>query len=100
MTDHANNETGDQNSPSRLCYTAEELREAYAEGFGDGADRNNLPYKYPPLCIAWIESQTRLRIQGPSTEDENRLANRFYDSKADMCEQEQYWQDEVDKLSV
>jgi hypothetical protein len=35
------------------------IREAYQEGFGDGADHNNLSYKYPPINIAWMESQSR-----------------------------------------
>ena len=93
-------ETAEQNSASPHGYTAADLQAAYDEGFGDGADRNNLPYKYPPLCIAWIESQTRRKLHGPATESECGLANRFYDSKADLCEQEDYWQSEVDGLSV
>lgn len=38
------------------------LHEAFMEGFGAGADHDNLPYKYPPANIAWIESTTRESI--------------------------------------
>lgn len=34
------------------------LRDAYQEGFNDGRDHQNCPWKYPPLQIAWWYSET------------------------------------------
>lgn len=33
----------------------EAIRRAYEDGFSDGADHNNLAYKYPPCEVAWLE---------------------------------------------
>ena len=41
-------------------YTAEQMRDAFVDGFDCGADHNNLPYKYPPPILAWWSSETRL----------------------------------------
>ncbi len=40
------------------------VERAYREGFSDGADHNNLDYKYPPENIAWRFSESRLLITG------------------------------------
>jgi hypothetical protein len=43
----------DEEVKKRVC-------EAYNEGFQDGEDHGNLSYKYPPLHVAWLQSQTRV----------------------------------------
>jgi hypothetical protein len=48
----------------------EAIRRAYIEGFVDGADHGNLPYKYPPLAIAWLISESR---RGPLSQQEVHL---------------------------
>ena len=40
-------------------YTEQDLKEAYLEGFGDGVDFHNIPWKYPPESIAYAVSETR-----------------------------------------
>lgn len=44
---------------TEVSYTAEQLQAAYVEGFCDGQDHGNIAYKYPPLSVAFIESETR-----------------------------------------
>ncbi len=68
-------ETVDRNCQAML-FTAQELQDAFREGFDAGRDRGNLRYKYPPVAVAWMESESRGRI-GPV---EDRPLSREFDA--------------------
>ncbi len=47
-----------------VLFTAQQLQDAFAEGFYAGQCHGNLPYRYPPIAVAWMESESRSLI-GP-----------------------------------
>lgn len=69
-------------------YTAEALQAAYVEGFCNGHDHGNLPYKYPPLSIAFIESETRKHLDDvkQTPEIQRQMVDAWYAMKFDERE--------------
>ncbi len=43
---------------------ARRLRAAYLEGFQDGVNHGEVPFRYPPPHIAWQQSDSRRGITG------------------------------------
>lgn len=58
-----NSQTYIKGMVTRINKSDKAQHEAFMEGFSAGADHNNLPYKYPPSNIAWLESDTRARLE-------------------------------------
>lgn len=48
----------------------EAVAKAYSEGWSDGADHGNLPYKYPPHRVAWLCSDTMGKYYPTRTADQ------------------------------
>ena len=59
------------------------LRDAYEEGFYDGQDNGRLDYKYPPLSVAWLLSNTRTDLEIPMTPAQRALVKKWHDAKFD-----------------
>jgi len=63
------------------------VQDAYVEGFDDGADHDNIDWKYPPLGIAWLQSHARDSIGFPAINPEQKaLIDRWYEAKVGQGE--------------
>lgn len=40
-------------------FTLKQLQDAFLEGFESGQSHGNLTWKYPPVGVAWLESEAR-----------------------------------------
>ncbi|GAB5444205.1 MAG: hypothetical protein Fues2KO_45540 [Fuerstiella sp.] len=90
----------DSDSVASNCYTPEDLKAAYMEGFDDGASNNNLPYRYPPCCLAWFESHTRRKAGGVITQAIAEVLEQWRKSKFDGREDTEHWEAEAAKVTL
>jgi len=57
--------------------TKSDLQEAYREGFCDGEDFANQPYRFPPVAVAWYVSTTREFILPPPSGEAAELVSKW-----------------------